>query len=374
MTAVQRAPQVTTEARLDDAVDFLEAQDPLGRDIPLRHVLDATVLGIPVRFESNSGFVINVATEAFGRAARDVAPDTIAIEGAAGAQRAPLQSRGSASTIRTPITVRVVVHTGNPDRDGDMSPVRAWAPEKTWVILQAPDTVAVADALRGQAVAYVPRTLVARRAQFRHAVLETLTLVLVSHHDRQPVHAAAVGRDGAVVLLCAASGIGKSTLAYAAHLAGLTVFSDDVTWVQLQPRVVVWGGGLPRRIHLMPDARERFPSLASATPTALPSGKCKIVVDLGAPARGESLIADRITVCLIERTTGATVASRVSATAVVAALTASPEPGFDRYLERLGACARALGAGGGWRLAVSDDPATAVPHLRAMLDGAGGAR
>mgnify|MGYP001160721724 CR=1 FL=1 len=335
----------------DTAVDLLEGCDPLGRDIPLPHALDAAVLGVPVRFESNSNFVIDVANESFG-GPRAFAADKL---------------------IRKPLSVRVVVQPGGSTTDGEISPVRAWSPEKTWVILQGPDIVAVADALRGQSVAYVSRGLVGQRAQFRQGVLETLTFIIVSHHDRQPVHAASVGRGKAAVLLCAGSGTGKSTLAYAAHMAGLTVFSDEVTWVQLRPRVAV-RGDLARRIYLEPEAREHFPWLALADATVLPSGKYKIPVDLGDPIGGQSLIADHVGVCLLERANGPTALTRVSAEEVVTALTGRLEPGFDRYRERLRACAFALAIGGGWRLAVSNEPSSAIPSLVSMLDGLGGAR
>lgn len=331
---------------MDYAIDFLSGRDPLGRDIPLTRTLDAAVFGVPVRFESNSHYVIDVAAEAFG------------------AKRPVL----AGEPVQKPLTVRVVVHAGGPDSDCDLSHIRSWSPDRTRLIVQAPDTVAVADPRRGNSIVYVSRALVARRTLFRHSVLEAMTLALVSYHDRHPVHAAAVAHDGAAVLLWAASGTGKSTLSYEAHLAGLKVLSDDVSWVQLRPRMVVWGGGVSRRIHLMPDARDRFPSLASAEPTLLASGKCKIPIDLGATAPGGSPTADRATVCLLERTTGPTTLTRASADAIVAALTMSPGPGFDRYPKRLWACACALAAGGGWRLAVSNEPGTAIPHLLTMLE------
>jgi hypothetical protein len=329
-----------------ESVDFLGGRDPLGRDIPLPQVLDATVFGVPVRFESNSAFVIDVAAEAY-------APSRLTLAG---------------QPLCLPLTVRVVVHDGGATSEGDRSRIRSWAPDRTRLIVHGPDLVAVADARRGHSIAYVGQALVERRALFRHTVLEAMTLALVSYHDRHPVHAAAVGRNGAAVLLWAASGTGKSTLAYAAHLAGLDVLTDDVAWVQLRPRMMVWGATASRRILLMPDARDRFPSLAAAEPTLLASGKCKIPVDLGAPARGAQMTADRATVCVLERAAGPTTLTRASADTIVAALTSRPGAGFDRYPKRLWACASALAAGGGWRLAVSSDPASAIPALMTMLD------
>jgi hypothetical protein len=237
--------------------------------------------------------------------------------------------------------------------------------------MHAADRVAIADPIRRQAIAYVSCAVVARKMEFRHSVLEALTYAIVDHYDRQPVHAAAVARDGTLVLLLGPSGAGKSTLAYAAHLAGLTVVSDDTVWVQLRPRMTVWGPpARGQRISLMPDARERFPSLASADPMRLPSGKCKISVAVGNPAPGGSLRAERAVVCLLSKSRDATLLTRARPETVAAALAREPEPGFDRFPTRLAACARALAGAGGWELAVSNDPSSAVPHLIAMLDAA----
>ena len=47
-----------------------------------------------------------------------------------------------------------------------------------------------------------------------------MTLLLVARQDRQPVHAAMVAGGSAALLLAGPTGVGKSTLAYAAHRAG----------------------------------------------------------------------------------------------------------------------------------------------------------
>ena len=124
-----------------------------------------------------------------------------------------------------------------------------------------------------------------------------------------------------------------------------------------------------RRISLLPDARERFPTLASLDPIRLPSGKCKISVVLDRKA-DTAVSADRAVVCLLTRTGDETVLTRARPETVAAALAREPEPGFDRFPTRLAACARALAGAGGWELAVSNDPSSAVPHLVAMLDAA----
>lgn len=322
-------------------IDFAESHDPLGRDVVTDQVLATSVLGVPVRFESNSYAVIALAIDTFG--------DT-------GAASKPWR--------RKPLLVRIIVH----GEHAAPSAVRVWSPDAARLIMHGTDRVAVADPLRRQAVAYVACALVARRAEFRQTILEALTYAIVDHYDRHPIHAAAVAKDGAMVLLLGSSGAGKSTLAYAAHLAGLTVVSDDTVWVQLRPRTTIWGPATrERRLSLLPDAREKFPSLAATDPIRLPSGKCKLSIPLGERVLEPTL---RAVVCLLRRTGRDTVLTRARPETVAAALARAPEPGFDRFPIRHGACARALAGAGGWELAVSNDPSSAVPHLVAMLDAA----
>jgi len=325
-------------------IDFSESRDPLGRDIVTDQVLTTSVLGVPVRFESNSYAVLDAAADAFG--------DAVA---------------GSKPWRRKPLLVRIVVHG---EHAAPSSAPRVWSPDASRLILHGADRVAVADPIRRQALGFVPCALVARKMEFRQTILEALTYAIVDHYDRHPVHAAAVSHGGAIVLLLGPSGAGKSTLAYAAHLAGLTVVSDDTVWVQLRPRMTVWGPPTRgRRISLLPDARERFPTLAALDPVRLPSGKCKISVALDRPSDA-ALRAERAVVCLLTRTSDETVLTRARPETVAAALAREPEPGFDRFPTRLAACARALAGVGGWELAVSNDPSSAVPHLVTMLDAA----
>jgi hypothetical protein len=322
-------------------VDFIEARDPLGRDVRTDHTFVASVLGVPVRFESNSRAVIDIAKDAFGDGPGPNKP-----------------------WRRKALTVRVIAYHCDGASDG---PVRTWSPDPVRLMLQGPDRVALTDPTRRSAIAYVACSLVAKRAEFRQSVLEQLTFALVDHYDRFPLHAAAIARDGTAVLLAGASGAGKSTLAYAAHLAGLTVVSDDIVWVQLRPRIAVWGPPRrTRRISLLADARERFPTLASAEPLDLPNGKRKLSVPLDDAVPR----AERAVVCLITRSSTDTVLTRARPEKIVEALEQRSEPGFDRFPSRVAACARALAGTGGWQLAISNDVSSAVPCLVAMLEAA----
>src|SRR6266516_2454064 len=82
---------------MTDAMPFDASPDVLYHGVPLRHVMELPVLGIPVRFESNSAAALAVVEEAFGiwRGLR-ASPGLIA----------PLGVR-----------VRLIVHEGD-ERDG----------------------------------------------------------------------------------------------------------------------------------------------------------------------------------------------------------------------------------------------------------------
>jgi len=294
--------------------------DPLQRDVWLDHAVTLPVLGIPTRFASNARDVLAAVEESFG-GWRAVDADAVA-----------------------PARVRVVVHEGEETH----ATVRHVCPDAERLLVHTAGSMAVADPARGESVAYVTTALVADRARFRDAVLEAITLALLSHRDRHPLHAAAIardghdGQDGHAVLLAGPSGAGKSTLAYVAHRDGLAVLGDDRVWVQQNPRRV-WGW--PGRVRLLPNDGGREKRVVAIPPTYR---------------------AERATVCLLARGTRVAL-ERVPADVIEAAL-ARPDAGFDRFPARHETVVRALAAGGGWRLTTSGDARDALPPLREMLD------
>ncbi|HEU4630135.1 MAG TPA: hypothetical protein VFS08_10335 [Gemmatimonadaceae bacterium] len=330
-------------------VDFAPAASPLLRDPPLDHVTELPVLGIATRFATNSRYVRELVEETFG-GWRCVADDADASPGA---------------------QVRIVVHEGDEGDEGEEhgaghAPVRHICPDATRVIAHSPGSVAISDPARAEAVAYVTTALAADRAHFRDAMLEAITLALLSHFDRHPVHAAAVARDGHAVLLAGPSGSGKSTLACLAHAAGFHVLGDDRVWVQLAPRRRVWGW--PGRARLLPDAAAHLPELARLGAPDETDGKGKLAVTLGGAPGAARYVAERATVCLLVRAQGRAGLQRLAPAEVADVLARRPDPGFDRFPGRHEAVVRTLAAHGGWRLALSDDPREALPLLQRMLD------
>ena len=306
------------------------------------YVIELPVLGLATRFETNDAEVARCVEEAFGMWR------TLAIESA------------SADVLQaSPLLVRVEVVEGD---EGPLPPdghvvVRYECPDETRVVATTPASVAVSDPLRREAVARVTTGLVADHMHFRTEVLEAVTLALLSHFDRHPVHAAAVALNGRAVLLAAPSGTGKSTLAYHCHLDGLDLLGEDHVRVQLQPRVRVWGW--PARVRLIAGATtlESSASIDAA----------KEVIHLETDMTPARLVADEISVCCLTRDGGPAALEPLDTAALASALDEQMAPGFDRFPARWPAVRDALAARGGWRLNLSNDPPDGVQLVRRVL-------
>jgi hypothetical protein len=240
--------------------------------------------------------------------------------------------------------------------------------EDGYVLLTTSASAGYADPLRREARAWVTAAFVADAQHFRYGVLEALTIALLSRLDRQPVHAAAIVHEGAAILLAGPSGVGKSTLAYAAACAGFGVLAEDVVYVQRSPGLRVWGGS--PFLHLSPGVVRFFPEAAASDTVQLANGKRKRVIDLRRTGSTAPPCADRAAVCVLRRAGASAPSLRaLSAAEVSRALTEGIEPGFDLFPETTAALHHQLAAGGGWELTVGGPPADHMPFLRSMLDG-----
>jgi hypothetical protein len=328
-------------------VDHLPTTDVLLRNPQLTYTVELPVLGIATRFETNSRSVREVVEEAFG-----------------GWRRLPeVDDNGPSGEVR----VRVVVHEGREDGT-DHPAVRHICPDATRVIVHSPGSIAISDPARRESIAYVTTVLVSNRALFRSAVLEAITLSLLSHFDRHPIHAGAIAGNARTVLLAGASGSGKSTLAYLAHATGIEVLSDDRVWVQLMPPFRIWGW--PWSVRLLPEATTVFPEIARLGTPSTADGKRKLAIDLGGGTDRRCYVSGEAVVCILDRGEHPTL-RRLSAKALAQAVGRQLTAGFDRFPERNDAVVRALTAAGGWQLTLSRDPGESLPLLRRMLDGDG---
>jgi len=266
----------------------------------------------------------------------------------------------------SPLLVRVEVVEGD---EGPLPPdghvvVRYECPDETRVVATTPASVAVSDPLRREAVARVTTGLVADHMHFRTEILEAVTLALLSHFDRHPVHAAAVALNGRAVLLAAPSGTGKSTLAYACHAAGMDLLGDDHVRVQLAPELRMWGW--PGRVRLTLATRWS-PKLQHAGDAPESTAGDKAVVETLDRMSAARLVAHDVVVCLLERDGGPAALTPIDAAALARALDAQLAPGFDRFPARWPAVRDALAARAGWRLNLSSDPREGVALVREVL-------
>jgi hypothetical protein len=329
---------------MQPGVDYLPTTDVLLRNPQLTYRVELPVLGIATRFETNSRSVRDVVEEAFGgwRCLAEVDDNAPSGE----------------------VRVRVVVNEGREDGT-DHPAVRHICPDATRVIVHSPGSIAISDPARRESVAYVTTALVASRALFRGAVLEAITLSLLSHFDRHPIHAGAIAGSDRTVLLAGASGSGKSTLAYLAHAAGIDVLSDDRVWVQLAPTLRVWG--CPWIVRLLPESPALFPEVAQLGTPSTADGKRKLAISLGGGADRKRSASGEAVVCILKRGERAAL-RQLPAAALSEALGRQMTAGFDRFPERHEAVVRALTTGGGWQLTLSRDPSESLPLLRRMLN------
>lgn len=325
------------------AVRFQAAPDALGWGAQLTESTCYPLLGIPVELHSNSPTVIEAADRAFG-IWQSLEPGLIA--------------PGPA------LRIDLVVHAGADDPQH--VPFVARFHGNTFMAASGASML-TAHVEQGEAVGFVTPELVADEANFRHSVLEQLSLILISRHDRTPLHAGAVVRNGRAVLIAGMSLAGKSTLCYAALRAGFQLLAEDVVYVGTSPHLRLWGN--PGVIHLLPDAVRFFPELADAQPQLRANGKLKLPVDLAAlGGNRRRLWVDRAVVCVVERHDVAhSTLEMVEPRVLVDAIAARPEAGFDLHAN-LAEIAALVANMGVYRLVVGRDPHEAIRHLEHLTN------
>ena len=316
--------------------------DPLVLNQKLAHGTELPVLGRRVVFESNSSAVLEAVDRSFGIWAR-----------------LPESLRDSDPVCR----VRLFVEDG--EESATRPALRYMLPEPNRLIFSTGKSVGVAEVDRGEAYAFVTTGLVACDTHFRYGVIEALTLNLVTGTGRHPVHAATVVRNGRALLLAGPSGVGKSTLAYAASRVGLQVRGDEAAYVQRDPALRVWG--MPGPVRLSTLGASHFPELSDVPPIVSLNGKKKVVVDLDVEEDVLSPVTEAA-VCVLSQGKEAASLERLNASVVFDLLTSRVESGFDLNPTEGKRVAEQLAGNGGWCLQLSDNPFDAVPLIEEMLE------
>lgn len=322
-------------------VPFDPLAGPLFHNAKLAHDVELPVLGRRVLFQSNSSAVLEAVDRSFGSWAR----------------------LAESFQDSTPVCrVRLFVEEG--EEPSERPAVRYLLPEPNRLIFSTGKSVGVAEVDRGEAYAFVTTGFVARDTYFRYGVIEALTLKLVIGTGRHPVHAATVVRNGRALLLAGPSGVGKSTLAYAASRAGLEVRGDEAAYVQRDPALRVWG--MPGTLRLSTLGALHFPELSEVPPIVSLNGKQKVVVDLDIEDDVLSPV-EEAAVCILSKGHDTALLERLKPSVVFDFLTSRVESGFDINPAEGKRVAQQLAGNGGWRVKLSDDPFDAVPLIEEML-------
>ena len=239
-------------------------------------------MGLALRVISNSAAVLAAAETSFGRF-------------------------GPASTNRPPdITLRLLAH---PIDHGPPAPPLFRREGNLLYQSTGPDNTLVAHLSGGQAFGYFSPTVLADAPFFRWHFLELAFFQMLEARGWMAVHASALVNNDRALLLRAAGGGGKTTLAFAGARAQFRALAEDVVWLEPDGQCC-WG--VPWHFHLLPDAVNLFTELVGYQPVLQTSGEMKLEVDVEQLWPGSTTtVAQPAALIFVERVPGA--ASRLEA-------------------------------------------------------------
>lgn len=162
-------------------------------------------------------------------------------------------------------------------------------------ILSDPENFAVCDYTRNFACCRLNQAAAADSAFVAYYFLEAIANFSLTQLYLTPVHGACIARDGRAVLLCGASGAGKTSVAYFCAKRGWTYVSDNESWLLRSGGLMVIGN--PRTIRFRDNALGLFPELAGIAAEPSPNGKKSIVASparLGVKSTAYQCDVDRI--------------------------------------------------------------------------------
>jgi hypothetical protein len=171
---------------------------------------------------------------------------------------------------REPVRLRVAVEAGK-SNETYYDPVYR-SQSGLLMIVSNRENFGVCDLAARSGWCLISTQVLAERTWFQWFYLEAMTYLLLAQRDTVPVHAACVAREGLGVLLCGASGMGKTSIAFACAQAGWTYISDDATML-LQGSPKREALGKPNRFRFRPAALHLFPELGGRGSSIRTNGK-----------------------------------------------------------------------------------------------------
>jgi hypothetical protein len=147
------------------------------------------------------------------------------------------------------------------------------------------ENFAACDLRQGYGFGWVNEPAINNRSYVRYHFLEAMALILICSIHAVAIHGACVSRNGRGLLLCANSGMGKSSLAFACAKAGWTYTSDDASYLLFDDWNPVAGGWVPVRgnshqIRFRPTAAAIFPEIGGRELTPRAEGKPSIEIPM----------------------------------------------------------------------------------------------
>lgn len=226
--------------------------DPLLYTLPLPLEAEYYPIGFPVRLATNAKAILDAADWMWSRFPK-------------------LFDRGA---MRIKVTV---IGDARPSGALPPAPPVLRGQEHLFSIVGDSGNFAAADLNCGFGHICLTPDVAADREYVRYHFLEPLAYVLLAARHVAFVHAACAALDRTAVLLCGASGSGKTCLAYGCARRGWTFLAGDAV------AVVGDGGhrvvGRPFEIRFRHTARRLFPELGKFPAMLRPSGKTDIEVD-----------------------------------------------------------------------------------------------
>lgn len=200
------------------------------------------------------------------------------------------------------------------------------------VLGTGPGFLLSADRNEGRGLVFVHPNTTHDELLLRRYIVEYTALLLATRHDRAPLHAAAVAKNGKVLLLAGPSGAGKTSLLYGLYRAGVPIIAEETVCIAQEPELRMWGhvSGL----GLAEDAVTHFEELSKIPTRQMPNGKTKRFIDCSG-TKGEVRLGTatgEIILVILERYgSPLPLLQTISPASAVATLRETREPGLEEY-------------------------------------------